>query len=96
MKKLLFLLVLGGLAYAGFQTYSVHSHAESIKKQATAIIDEYQVLKGENKDFKVQSKVLRAEQRRCTEYTNQDSGDFSEFEYCKKYLDLVKDFDLEE
>jgi hypothetical protein len=46
------------------------------------------------RQFDTYDEILRKEVDRCREFVSQGEGDFSEFEFCNKFLDWSKEFDL--
>ena len=70
------LLVIGVGVYGYFWV----KNTNDLRTKATAVIKEanqYQVL----------DTAIRDEQNRCKTLVTQESGDFSSFEYCKKFID---------
>lgn len=94
MKTILILLVLGALGYGAMQGYSWYSGMESLKADAVSVLEEYNLLKVRDKKYEDERTVFIEERARCLEYTRQGSGDFNEFEYCKKFLTLTENLSL--
>jgi hypothetical protein len=93
MKKTFIKIVAGVVAlivaYVSFQLYSTYKEGERVRTESAALITEYEELKGIEAQFQKQQEVLEAERVRCSAYIRQDSGEFSEFQYCKRYLELT-------
>ena len=95
MKKVLIIILLGVLVYGGARGYSWYEGVESLKQDAYSILEEYNILKIQNREYEDEREVLAEEQSRSREFVKQEAGNFSEFEYCSRYLDLVAPLDLE-
>lgn len=93
MKQIILRIIVGivalSAAYVGWQAYSAYQESEQIRVAATALIAEHEELKANQAAVSKQLQPYEAEKERCLEYVQQDSGDFSEFEYCQRYLQLT-------
>lgn len=73
----IFILILIG---AGIYGYIWYRQAKTLSLEAQAVLDRAQ-------KFDVLDGAVKAEQDRCEKLIAQKEGDFSSFEYCKKFID---------
>jgi len=76
------------VAYLAWQAYSTFKEGERVQAEAAALITEYEQLKENEAAYQQQINPYQSERLRCAEFVRQDSGDFSEFAYCQRYLEL--------
>ena len=83
--KLVILLLIIILGIAGYAYYR-YSGVVNIERKAQGVLSEVQTLREENNRYKGILEVISAENNRCQVFITQKEGDFSSFEYCKKFI----------
>jgi len=74
--------------YVGWQMYSTYQEGERVREEAATLITQYEELQTSQEAYMEQLQPYETERVRCAGYVQQDSGDFSEFEYCQRYLEV--------
>jgi flagellar basal body-associated protein FliL len=91
--KLTVLILIIVLSIAGF-AYYWYSGVVSKDKKASSVLSEIQVLREQSNHYKTTLKSISDEKNRCQVFITQKEGDFGSFEYCKKFIDWVKNVPL--
>lgn len=93
IKLVIFLLIII-LGIAGYGYYR-YKGVISIEQKAQGVLSEIQTLREQNNRYKGISEAITAENNRCQVFITQKEGDFSSFEYCKKFIQWAKNLVVE-
>jgi len=79
-KQTVYLVIIALVVGLVIYTYFWVKNTNDLRNKAIEVV-------GEANQYQVLNTAIRDEQNRCKTLITQESGDFSSFEYCKKFID---------
>jgi len=89
---IVFLIIAFALAGYGYYWFA---GVQKTQQEVALVINENLALKEQEQKLKDLRDAINTEKTRCQEFISQSQGDFSSFEYCKKFILWVNSQNLQ-